>query len=167
MSIDTRTTPLSRTDAETFLFHEAELIDSWKLLEWAALFTDDGEYLIPPLDQPDGTPGQSLFVVYDDRHRLEERARRLLKPTAHAEFPHSKVRHLIANVCVLGPVDGHVRVRSSFVVYRSRFGQTEVFPGHALHDLAVAADGSLTIRRKRVMLDTDSLREQGRISLIL
>ena len=43
------TTALSRSDAEDFLFMEARLLDGWKLNEWAALFTDDGEYLVPQI----------------------------------------------------------------------------------------------------------------------
>ena len=55
---------LSREAAETFLFNEAELIDTWRLAEWAELFTADGEYLIPPLDAPDGEPGSLLMNVF-------------------------------------------------------------------------------------------------------
>ena len=70
---------VSRAEVEDFLFHEADLLDRWALDEWAQLFTDDGEYLIPPTDLPDGDPGKHLFLVYDDRHRLGERAKRLGK----------------------------------------------------------------------------------------
>src|ERR1700722_8292871 len=65
---------LSHADAEALLFHESALLDSWKLKEWAGLFTDDGVYLVPPLDQPEGMPDRDLFLIYDDRYRLEQRA---------------------------------------------------------------------------------------------
>lgn len=161
-----KSTELSRAAVEEFLYREAELIDTWQLEEWASLFSEDGEYLIPPLDAPDGEPGRTLFLVYDDRHRLSERARRLMKRQAHAEFPRSRVRHIVSNVKVTGAVDGCTRVTCNFVVYRSRLGDTEVFPGHAVYDLRASASG-LLIRRKRATLDTDSLRDQGRISIIL
>jgi len=160
-------TTLSRADAESFLYREAALIDSWQLMEWAALFAADGEYLIPPLDEPEGEPGKSLFLVYDDHHRLTERARRLLKRAAHAEFPRSKVRHLISNVEVAGEAAGLVRVNCNYVVFRSRNGMSEMFPGHAVYDLRVGDDSSIAIRRKRVMVDSDTLHDQGRISIIL
>lgn len=79
-------TRVSREAVEDFLFHEADLLDRWALSEWTALFTDDGEYLVPPTDNPDAAPTDTLFLVYDDRHRLAERAKRLLKKSAHAEF---------------------------------------------------------------------------------
>ena len=94
------TNPLARSEAEDFLFKEAALLDAWRLEEWANLFTEDGEYLIPATDAPDGAPGTSLYLVYDDRHRLGERAKRLLKKTAHAEQPRSRTRHMSSNVMV-------------------------------------------------------------------
>ena len=57
---------LSRSDAEDFLIQEAALLDSWKLMEWADLFTEDGEYLVPATDDPEGKAGKSLFLIYDD-----------------------------------------------------------------------------------------------------
>ena len=37
---------LTRTQAEDFLFAEAELLDDWQLQPWAALFTEDAVYEI-------------------------------------------------------------------------------------------------------------------------
>lgn len=161
------TSSWTRPHAEDFLFHEAELIDSWKLEEWAALFTPDGSYLIPPLNDPSANPAESLFLVLDDRHRLAERAKRLLKRAAHAEYPRSNVRHLIANVRVLEQTENTARVTCNFVVYRSRNDNTEVFPGHAEYLLDLADPLAPKIRSKRVMVDTDTLRDQRRISIIL
>jgi p-cumate 2,3-dioxygenase beta subunit len=158
---------LSRAQAETFLYHEARLIDSWQLEAWAALFADDGEYLIPPIDAPDSVPSSALYLVYDDRFRLEHRAKRLLNRLAHAEFPRSKVRHLIGNVEVGATTGDAVRVTCNAVVFRSRGASTEMFPGHCEYDLVAVAGGELRIRRKRFVIDTDSLREQGRVSIIL
>lgn len=158
---------LTRTDAETFLYREAGLLDDWKLEDWSDLFTVDGEYLVPPLDDPNGEPGKCLFFIYDDRHRLKERAIRLLKKNAHAEFPRSKVRHMVSNVRVDELDSELTRVTCNFVVYRSRNGQTEVFPGHAIYDLVVSSPTDISIRRKRAVLDSDTLRDQARISIIL
>jgi p-cumate 2,3-dioxygenase beta subunit len=157
---------LSRSDAEDFLIREAALLDSWKLLEWADLFTEDGEYLVPATDDPDGKAGKSLFLIYDDRHRLGERAKRLLKPTAHAESPHSRTRHMISNVVSGEPADGAIPVTCNFVVFRSRMEVTNIYPGHAEYQLVQGADG-LRIRSKKAVLDVDALRPHGKISIIL
>ncbi|MBL8382642.1 MAG: aromatic-ring-hydroxylating dioxygenase subunit beta [Burkholderiales bacterium] len=157
---------VTRAEVEDFLYHEARLLDEWKLDDWVALFTEDGEYLIPPTDVPDGDPQRDLFLVYDDRHRLGERAKRLAKKSAHAEFPHSRTRHMISNVEVR-QAGAAVQARCNFVVYRSKQGVNDIYPGHSLYELRAGADGSLRIRSKRAVLDVDTLRPQGKVSIIL
>lgn len=155
-----------QSEAEAFLFKEAALLDAWRLDEWAALFTDDGEYLIPATDAPDGTPGTSLFLIYDDRHRLGERAKRLLKQTAHAEAPHSRTRHMISNVVVGENQETVTPVFCNFVVFRSRMEKTDIYPGHAEYRMVFGANG-LRIRSKKAILDVDVLRPQGKVSIII
>lgn len=157
---------LSRSDAEDFLIRETALLDSWKLMEWADLFTEDGEYLVPATDDPEGKAGKSLFLIYDDRHRLGERAKRLLKPTAHSEFPHSRTRHMISNVTMAEGDNGAIPVSCNFVVFRSRMEVTNIYPGHAEYLLVQGGDG-LRIRSKKAVLDVDALRPHGKISIIL
>ena len=142
-----------RAEVEDFLYHEAALLDEWRLEEWAALFTDDGVYLVPATDAPDADPASTLFLVNDDRFRLAERARRLLKPRAHAEFPHSRAQHTIANVRAVQCDAGRVRADCHFIVYRTRREVLDVFPGQSAYQLVRTA-GSLRIRCKRAMLTT-------------
>lgn len=156
----------SRSEAEDFLYHEAALLDAWKLEEWAQLFTEDGVYMVPPTDAPEADPANTLFLIHDDRFRLGERARRLLKPRAHAEFPHSRTQHSIANVRVLAEDAGRLRVGCHFIVYRARRDLQDVFPGIARYTLVREKQG-LRIREKRAMLSIDSLRPQGKLSIIL
>ena len=157
----------SRAEVEDFLFREAALLDNWHLEEWAALFTADGEYLVPATDTPDGNPATSLFLIYDDHHRLTERAKRLLKKTAHAEFPHSRLRRVIGNVMLANGENGHIRATCNFAVFRSRLGHSDIFPGHSDYDLVRENDTGFRIRRKRAVLDSDDLRSQGKLSIIL
>lgn len=159
---------VSVASAEAFLYHEAALLDAWRLKDWVRLFTDDGEYVVPATDAPDGDPRTTLALVFDDRFRLEQRAVRLLKNNAHAEFPHSRTRHIIANVRA-APLDAELaRIECNFVVYRSRNGSVDVFPGHSEYDLVWGARAEdHRIRRKRAVLDIDTLRPQGKLSIIL
>jgi p-cumate 2,3-dioxygenase beta subunit len=165
MTADTPTP--TRAEVEDFLYREAALLDTWKLMEWADLFTEDGEYLIPSTDLPEGEPANTLFLVYDDRHRLAERAKRLLKKSAHAEFPHSRLRRIIGNVMVEAPENGSIRVTCSFAVFRSRLQRADIYPGHSIYDLVVGGPFGFRIRRKRAVLDSDDLRDQGKVSIIL
>ncbi|MBO6884562.1 MULTISPECIES: aromatic-ring-hydroxylating dioxygenase subunit beta [Rhodobacterales] len=158
---------LTRPEVEDFLYAEAELLDEWRLPEWLDLFTDDATYQIPPTDIPaDASPDNNLFYIADDRYRLGERVKRLMKRTAHAEYPHSKTRHQVSNVRILSQDDGQVEVACNFSTYRTKDDFSNIFFGKLLYGLEVS-DGKIRIRSKRVVLDTNGLRNQGRISIIL
>lgn len=154
-------------DVEQFLYHEAGLLDDWRLNDWLALYTDDARYLVPSTDLPaDASPDENLFYIADDRYRLEQRVARLMKKSGHSEQPRSKTRHLVTNVRIAARDGETVSTVSAFAIYRTKDGTTDLYVGKALHDL-VAGDDGLRIRRKLCALDLDGLRPQGRISIIL
>ena len=160
-------TLLTRTQAEDFLFDEVALLDDWKLLEWASLFTDDGRYLVPATDDPDGEPETSLYLIYDDRHRLGERAKRLLNRSAHAEFPHSRTCHMVSNVRVTATEEGVARVHCNFMVHRSKGPINDEYVGRSVYDLVRNSEGALRIKQKKATLNVQMLRPQGKVSIIL
>lgn len=155
-----------RIEIEDFLFHEAALLDAWNVQEWAALFTDDGEYLVPPTGDPNADPKTTLFLVDDDRHRLGERGKRLMSKAAHAEFPHSQTVHLYSNVRVSAGEGGETIAHCAFMVSRSKGPIVETYPGHMTFRL-VRIDDRWRIRQKRAALALDVLRPYGKVSIIL
>ncbi len=157
---------VTRALVEDFLFHEADLLDDWKLDEWTRLFADDGQYLVPPLDDPEGDPANTLFLIYDDRHRLQERARRLLNKAAHAEFPHSRTCHMVSNVRIVDRSYAELTVRCNFIVTRAKGPVNDTYSGRSTYHLLNTAEG-LRIRTKRCALELSCLRPQGKISIIL
>jgi len=158
---------IARTEVEDFLFAEAELLDEWRLPEWVELFTDDAIYYVPATDLAvDASPDNNLFYVADDRFRLSERVKRLMKRTAHAEFPHSRTRHLVSNVRIRNRSDNEIEVGSSFITYRTKDAVTDTYFGSNRYRL-VADNGRLRIKEKRCLLDSEGLRTQGRVSIIL
>jgi p-cumate 2,3-dioxygenase subunit beta len=158
---------IARTDVEDFLFAEAELLDEWRLPEWLELFTDDAIYYIPATDLAvDASPDNNLFYVADDRFRLSERVKRLMKRTAHAEFPHSRTRHLVSNVRIRKHIGDDIEVSSAFITYRTKDGVTDTYFGSNRYRL-VPGNGTFRIKEKRCLLDSEGLRAQGRVSIIL
>ena len=158
---------VSRTDVEDFLFAEAELLDQWRLPEWLELFTEDAEYQVPCTDLPaNADPAESLFYVADDRFRLGERVKRLMKRTAHAEFPHSRTRHAVSNVRIEKRAAGEIEVGAIFTTYRTKDGGTDLFFGKAIYKL-VPTETSFRIRSKRCLLDSEGLRPHGKLSIVL
>jgi p-cumate 2,3-dioxygenase beta subunit len=160
---------LLRLQVESFVYQEAALLDAWRLKDWLALFTDDGRYEIAPTGDPEAATlaaSEALFLVADDRARLEQRVIRLLKPSAHAEYPHSRVRHLYSNVRVTAQRGELVEAAVNFVAFRNKRGITATYMGEQLWRLLRHADG-FRIQLKRCVLDLDALVPQGKVSLIL
>lgn len=158
---------VTREQVEDFMFLEAEILDEWRLKEWLTLFTKDATYNVPATDvAPNASPDSSLFYVADDRFRLEQRVERLLKRTAHAEFPRSKTRHLVSNVRIRTRKDDELDVGAAVLTFRTKMGLTETYIGSYRYRLVIE-EGRLLIREKRCILDMDGLKPNGRISIIL
>jgi p-cumate 2,3-dioxygenase beta subunit len=157
----------TRGEVEDFLYLEAALLDDWQLPQWLALYTADARYEVPATDLPkDASPENNLFYIADDAFRLGERVKRLMKKTAFSEYPRSKTRHLVSNVRILDSSGDRCRVSSAFVTYRTKSGVTDIYIGSSEHTI-VRSDAGLRIASKRCTLDLDSLRPQGRVSILL
>lgn len=155
-----------RGEVEDFLFDEAHLLDSWRLDDWLALFTDDGTYSVPSTDLPDGDDDIDLALINDDRGRLEGRIYRLKSAWAHIENPHSRLRRVIANVRVWHEVDDELLVHCSSIVYRCRPSGTSTYVSHLEYRLR-RQDSGLRIVRRRAVLDHHTLRDCGGVLSII
>jgi len=157
---------ITRAEVEDFLYHEADLLDEWRLDEWLTLYTDDAHYAIPCNDDPGGDPARDLMLIDDNRFRMGARVERLNSRKAHREYPHSNTRHMITNVR-LGAWDGdELPVRASFVVWRFRGGRAADYVGQYFYRL-LYRDGALRIRDKRVVLDMTALRPAYDVAIVL
>ena len=158
-------TSVTRAEVEDFLYHEAALLDAWRLDEWLALLTDDATYRVPSNDQPVSDPKSALFTVADDIRRIRARVGRLKDPHAHAEFPRSRTRRLISNVRILEHAP--LRVEANFVIYRFR-GNDDVrqYVGRYRY-LLERRGGELRIKAREAILDAMELASLGTVSFIL
>jgi p-cumate 2,3-dioxygenase beta subunit len=154
-----------RAIVEELLYHEAALLDEWRLDEWLALFTADGKYLVPTTDLPDGDPQNDLVFIDDDMVRLRARVERLKSRHGHREYPSSRTRRFISNIRIKLE-DDHIVVTSSFLVYRFRLGESSPYVGRYEHTLK-RLDGKLKIAHRKAVLDQEALSEHGAVSIIL
>jgi len=157
---------LERQDVVDFLYTEAKILDEWKLHDWADLFTDDATYIIPPIGDPDASPIKSLFYIHDNRSRLQERAERLMKKEAHVEFPHSTTTRNYHNILITDLHGDVITVECNFTTHRTKREVVDTFIGKIKYELVTEND-ALMIQHKKVVLNLDSLRPHGKISLIL
>lgn len=159
---------IRKFEVESFLFKEAELLDNWKLPEWTELYTNDATYQVASLSADDpwnASPGDSIFLISDDNEDLRLRAERLMKKSAHCEFPHSKTRHMVSNVQAYEE-SGVTKAKANFVAYRTKSGKTSRYMGEA-HYVLEKSDAGYKIRHKRCVLDLETLNDQGRLTIIL
>jgi p-cumate 2,3-dioxygenase beta subunit len=153
---------------ESFLYHEAELLDAWKLPEWLQLLTEDCTYHVPSTDAIDSTtPDETVFIIADSYPQIVGRVERLESELAFVERPRSRTRRLITNVRVHHNDTGEFEALSNFAVYRYRRGSSHLFTGEYRHVLVRGAQGDFRIRERRATLDCEELRPQGKVSFIL
>lgn len=156
----------TRSQVEDFLYLEAELLDDWNLDGWAALYTDDCQYVIPCNDDPGGDPTRDLVLIDDNALRLRLRVERLNSRRAHREYPHSTTSHQVHNVR-LRPVEGdELPVLCEFTVWRFRGERATTYVGRAQYHLRIV-DGHLKIRSKRLTLAMSTLRQVSDVAIIL
>jgi p-cumate 2,3-dioxygenase subunit beta len=134
--------PVLSREVELFLYHDALLLDEWRLREWFALFTPDCEYLVPATDRPDSG-------------------------TAWTESPHSTTKRIISNVMASPNPDGSITALANFVVYRSALAKLDVYPGSYRMRLLRGGTAGFEIQSRRSTLALAQLRPQGRVSVIL
>jgi p-cumate 2,3-dioxygenase beta subunit len=159
---------VTRAEVEDLLYHEADLLDRWRLDEWLGLLTDDASYFVPPNDKPDAEHRFTLFTIADDIVRLRERIIRLKDPNCHAEYPPSHTRRFITNVRITGVEGDLVVVGANFAIFRHRRHESvpRQFIGRYIHKLK-CTDAGLKIHERRAILDAEELGAMGAVSFLL
>jgi 3-phenylpropionate/cinnamic acid dioxygenase small subunit len=144
-------TRLSLAECESFLIHEARLLDEGRFDDWLALFTPEAKYWVP--SEPDqADPLETVSLMYDDRRLLETRVRRLSSPRIYSQEPRSRTSRMINNVTIEKDADAvSTLVRSKFVLIEFRRNEQRLFGGTCFHRLIVDKDG-IRIAWKRVDL---------------
>ena len=153
-----------RLAVEDFLIEEAWLLDEWRLEDWTRLFTEDGKYYVPALDQPAASPSEAVYLISDDLPKLRSRCDQLLGKMAWAESPRSKTRRLVGNVRIaeMSPLVA----TATFVVTRSRRDRIDTWMGYTRYRLLRERD-TFRIAERTVYVNQDSVRPQNMISIIL
>lgn len=146
-----------RTEAEDFLFREAEILDDWQLMEWLTLITPDIDYRIPVRttrelrDQPQAFSAGTFHMV-EDHASLVARMKRLDTGVAFSESPRSRVRRHVSNVRVGAAVGNEVPVRSNLLFFWSREELQRLVSAERRDTLRLDG-GKLLLAKRTVLLD--------------
>ena len=112
---------MTRSEAEDFLFEESRLLDEREFDSWLDLFTDDGIYWIPILEDSDPTTQTS--ILWDDAELRKMRVHQLAHERNVAQSPPSRTVHSITNVQVFATdLDNEIKVRCNLSLHEIRTG---------------------------------------------
>ncbi len=158
---------ITRQQVEDFLYHEAALLDAWRLDDWLGLLTADAVYRVPSNDRPYADPANTLFIIADDINRIRARVTRLKDKNAHAEYPPSRTRRIIANVRIVERKGPALKVEANFTVHRfRRDARIREYVGQYRYELR-SKGGELKIARREAIMDAMELGSLGSVSFIL
>lgn len=161
-----------KADIEDFLYHEAELLDERRFMDWLDLLAEDIVYFMPMRrnvkfgqhDSKENTrQGEGISWFDEDKWTLRKRVEQLLTGVHYAEEPLSRVTHMVSNVRIVSvlpdaarPTD--VEVKSRFLVYQNRVEyETYFFVGKRIDRLRRTTEGGWTIARREIILDQNVL----------
>jgi 3-phenylpropionate/cinnamic acid dioxygenase small subunit len=149
-----------RLRAEQFLFHEAELLDNFRLLDWLALLDRDIDYRIPirstrPQDELDRSFSATTFHMIEHFGSLEARMKRF-GAGGWSEFPPSRTRRHVSNVRVDRHAPDRLSVKSNLLYFWSRDAE-QVIVSAERHDELVERDDAVKLAGRVVYLDHTTL----------
>jgi 3-phenylpropionate/cinnamic acid dioxygenase small subunit len=114
----------TRHRAESFIYRETDLLDTFALEEWLELLAEDFTISVPvrasrdPGSEQDEFSSRSYYLR-EGIERVRERVGRLQKEYAWSENPRSRVRHVVGNVRILDAEGDELTVSNNQHVFRS------------------------------------------------
>lgn len=142
---------------EQLLYHEAELLDSGLYQEWLELMAPDLRYWAPvrsevPREQEREDEASRLPLFDETRASLDLRIRRLATGVAWVDIPPSRTRRLISNIVSEADPGGLLRVRSNFIVFRSR-GFVDAWMAVGCRDDRWSKTDKWLLKERKIVLD--------------
>ncbi len=149
---------------QTFLFHEARLLDERRWDEWLALFDADAEYWVPSAWQQE-SPKDHVSLFYETVELLRMRMDRLERDLAPQEWPKARTNHHLTNVGVDDDTGGEVTATAYLLFVEYRREEQRWFSGRATWRLRDGEEG-FRIASKRVdLLNADQTRGHLRFAI--
>ncbi len=145
-----------------FLYHEAELLNDNRHMEWLELLTEDIVYHVPlrvTLEKGEGSEFLNSMKIMDENYEsIMLRILRLETEYCWAEMPSSRTRHHLSNIRIMETESDTYFVKSNFLLFRNR-GDTpnyDLFSGER-QDVIRKADGRYMLAKRVVYLDQSVL----------
>jgi benzoate/toluate 1,2-dioxygenase beta subunit len=146
---------------ESFLIHEARLLDERKFEDWMALFDDEGFYWAPSVVGQQ-SPLTEVSIFFDNKELMAQRITRLRHERIHSQIPHARTMHMVNNVVISDTREDtdEISVMSKFLVleYRPSIpeGVQRMFGGDYQHILKETDGGFRIFSKKAMLINCDS-----------
>jgi benzoate/toluate 1,2-dioxygenase beta subunit len=147
-----------RDRLETFILHEAHLLDERRFADWIDLFTQDGYYWAPSRAAQE-SPLNEVSLFYDDRAAMLTRLRRFNHPSLHSQTPIPLSVRLVSNFVIddESEVPDVCTVRSKFMMFEYHpgipEGEERVFGGTYTHRITWSDGGFRILWKKAVLVN--------------
>lgn len=145
-----------------FLYREARYLDDREWDQWLEMYDTAVEYWMPAWDDDDQLTedphSQISLIYYPNRNGLEDRIFRLKTERSSASMPEPRTNHMLSNVEVLAERGQEIDVRYNFHTLSHRYKTTDHFFG-VVYVTLVEAEGGYLIRRKKIVLKNDYIRQ--------
>jgi 3-phenylpropionate/cinnamic acid dioxygenase small subunit len=145
------------SSADQVLYHEAYLLDSGRFYEWLDMLATDLQYWAPvraEVDRQKETEDETrrLLLFDETKASLSLRISRLETGLAWVENPTTRTRRIVSNVIAEAEHEGLVRVRSNFILFRSRGFADETILVGCREDKWACSDRWL-LKERKILID--------------
>ncbi len=144
-------------EVSQLLYHEAHLLDSGLFQEWLELLAGDLRYWAPVRAEiaraEERESESSRLPLFDEtKETLSLRIKRLDTGLAWSDIPTSRTRRFVSNITAENEESGLVRVRSNFMLFKSRSFTDETILVGCREDRWSRSDKWL-LRERKILID--------------
>lgn len=156
----TRTTLERWFAVQSFLFHEARLLDDRRFDDWLALYAPDAEYWVPYA--PDQTsPKDHVSLFYENVALLAMRVDRLQRGLSPLEWPPARTNRHLSNVTVEADEGANVTARALLLFVEYRRDESRTYSARCTWRLRATGDAFVIASKRVDLIDCD--REGGHL----
>src|SRR5882724_3757442 len=137
-------------EATEFIWREADLLDSQDYLDWLALWTPTGHYIIP-IERDVEDHAARLNIVYDDHAMRVARVQRLTSGVSMSAAPSARTVRTVSRFRALDDIEGAAIIRCAQHLVEYKYDRTRILAADLTYRL-VRIGAALAIERKVVRL---------------
>ena len=152
------TSKISVEQAAEFIWREAEMLDRHEYTPWLALWTEDGQYVIPIEQDEKVEAVDALNIAYDDAEMRQARVKRLRSGFAMSSAPAARTARSVSRFVVVSDTQDCLTVRCVQHIVEYKFERTRILASENVYRLLRTSAGiALAYKEVRLINSDDPL----------